>query len=43
MLNAIIISGGIVTAIVILFGCLFVRFGHGWNGDVGSGAVKRKR
>jgi hypothetical protein len=33
MLNSILIAGSVVTALVILFVCLFVRFGQSWNGE----------
>lgn len=43
MLNVIIIGGSVLTAVAILFVCLFVRFGQGWNADLGGGAARRKR
>ena len=43
MLNSILIGCGIVTAAVLVFMGRFIRFGQGWNGDLGNGSHKRKR
>ena len=42
MLETMFIGGGIMFAVAILFVCLFVRFGRGWNGDLGGGAKRRR-
>jgi hypothetical protein len=45
MLNTILIGGSVVTAVAILFACLFVHyFGRSWNGDFfGGDTATRKR
>lgn len=43
MLGSILIGCGIVTATVLVFVGLFIRFGQSWNGDLGNGDHKRRR
>jgi hypothetical protein len=42
MLNTILVGGSIVTAVAILFACLFAHFGRNWNSDLGGGTAPRK-
>jgi hypothetical protein len=43
MLDTILIGSGIATATTLIFIGLFIRFGRGWNGDLGTGINKRRR
>jgi hypothetical protein len=42
MVHVFLVGGAVASAVIILFVCLFVRFGQAWNGDLG-GAGKRRR